>query len=185
MVERVAVIVLLVEDSRQETLIRRYLHRLGHTNRTMRVVKSSPGRGSGEQFVRQSYASEVRSIRSQLTRTNACLAAMIDADMRSVHDRRQELDRALKDADELPRSPTEPILNLVPKRHVETWVLCLNSLAVDETRDYRHDARIDPQAIKEAANALHGWTRPNAAVPPNVVASLLAGLPEFQRIPGA
>jgi hypothetical protein len=73
MAERVALIVLLVEDRRQESLLRRYLERCDHGYRSIRVEMSRPGQGSGEQFVRESYASEVRKMRWQLTKTRACL----------------------------------------------------------------------------------------------------------------
>jgi hypothetical protein len=184
MAERVANMILLVEDINQENLLRRYLQRLGHDNRNMRPLKVPPGRGSGEQFVHVRYASEVRAIRAQLTRTKACLIAVIDADTESIDDRRQQLERALLDADEPPRNPLEPILNLIPKRNVETWILCLNAVAVDEVKDYRHDPRVDAQSIKQAASTLFSWTRPNFE-PPNICApSLQACLPEFRRVPG-
>jgi hypothetical protein len=108
---------------------------------------------------------------------------VIDADTGSIDDRRQQLVRALRDAGVAPRGPAEPILNLIPKRNVETWVLCLNSKVVDEERDYRHDAGVDAQSIKQAAQILYDWTRPNAALPDQCVPSLRDCLPEFGRIP--
>lgn len=160
MADRVAVIILSVEDINQENFLRRYLQRLGHDNREMRPVRLQRAQGSGEQFVRERYASEVRAIRAQLLRTRACLIAMIDADAESVDHRRGQLDQALGDADERPRQPTEPILNLVPKRNVETWILCLNSELVDEATDYRHHRDINAKSIKKAADTLFSWTRP-------------------------
>lgn len=184
MAERVAVIILLVEDQNQENLIRRYLQCIGHDNRCMRIQKLPKGQGSGEQFVRERYASEVRAVRSQLTKTKACLIAMIDADTGSVDDRRQQLGRALKDADEPPRGPDEPILNLIPRRNVETWVLCLNSHAVDEITNYRGDQRVDAQSIKQAAGNLFSGTRPNQTLSKTCVPSLQDCVPEFARMPG-
>jgi hypothetical protein len=181
--ERIASIILLVEDIHQENLLRHYLKQLGHNNRNMRVVKVEPGRGSGEQFVREQYAAEVRAIRARLTRTKACLIVMIDADIGSVNDRRRQFERALRDADELLRSPTEPILNLIPKRNVETWILCLNLQQVNEIDDYRHDTRIEAQSIKRAAGTLFSWTRPNANIPELCAPSLRECLAEFSRIP--
>lgn len=180
--ERIAKVILLVEDLRQDALLRRYLHRLGHQNIRAQMVPK--GKGSGEQFVRERYASEVRAIRSQMTRTRACLVAMIDADTGSTDDRRRQLERALRDADQSPRTRDEPILNLIPKRNVETWILCLNSEQVDEVTDYRHDQRVDAPAIRLAAEALFSWTRPNAQLPEICVASLRDCMPEFPRIPG-
>lgn len=174
-------IVLLVEDSRQENLLRRYLQERGHDNRNIRVQRVRGGRGSGEQFVREKYASEVRAIRSQVSRTKACLFAMIDADSGSVDDRKRQFERALRDAEEPVRGPSEPILNLIPKRNVETWILCLCSEVVNESSDYRHDQRVDPQSIKRAARTLSTWTR---SVPGgNCVPSLRDCLPEFGRVP--
>ena len=183
MAERIANIILLVEDINQENLLRRYLQLLGDENRNMRPLMPH-GQCSGEQFVRESYASEVRAIRAQLTRTRVCLIAMIDADAGSIEDLRQQFERALQDAHELPRSPTEPILNLIPKRNVETWILCLNSAMVDEGSNYHHDLRVNPQSIKTAANTLYSWTRPNFVFPNICAPSLHACQPEFRRVPG-
>lgn len=179
--ERIAGIILLVEDLNQANLLRRYLKRLGQGS--MRLKMLPRGQGSGEQDVRERYAAEVRATRTQMTKTKACLIAMIDADIKPIENRRQQLDRALRDADEEPRSPSEPILNLIPKRNVETWILCLNSETVDEITDYRHDPRVNAKSIKDAANALYSWTRPKAAVPVNCVPSLQDCVPEFERIP--
>jgi hypothetical protein len=107
---------------------------------------------------------------------------MIDADSGSVEDRQRQIERALRDAEESARGPLEPILNLIPKRNVETWILCLNSLRVDEQSDYRHDARVSVHSIKQAAGTLFSWTRPNADIPGTCVASLRECLPEFDRI---
>lgn len=60
MAERIASIILLVEDLNQDNPLRRYLRQPGHDNRQMRTLKTAVGRGSGEQFVRDRYASEVR-----------------------------------------------------------------------------------------------------------------------------
>jgi hypothetical protein len=109
---------------------------------------------------------------------------MIDADTESVQHRRQQLEGALRHADASPRGPAEPILNPIPKRNVETWVLCLNAEPVDEIADYRRDRRIDPETIRQAANTLHSWTRANVQLPDTCVPSLRECLPEFRRVPG-
>lgn len=92
--ERIATIVLLIEDTRQENLIKHYLKRCGHNNRNLRVVKSPTGRGSGEQFVRERYATEVHGIRAQIARTKACLITMIDADTGTLEFRRRQFEKA-------------------------------------------------------------------------------------------
>jgi hypothetical protein len=108
---------------------------------------------------------------------------MIDADSSPTEDRRRQLGRALQDAGEPARNASEPILNLIPKRNVETWILCLNDKVVDELSDYRHDSRVGSQSIRQAAATLFSWTRPNCTIPASCVASLRDCLPEFDRLP--
>jgi hypothetical protein len=59
------------------------------------------------------------------------------------------------------RSPDERIAHLIPRRHVETWVLCLTGKDVDEETDYKTVyERENGQMIKEAAQTFsHGAAR--------------------------
>lgn len=132
--------------------------------------------------MRARYAIEVAAIRLQRTRTKAWLIVTIDADAGSVDQRRRQLARALEDSNETPRTASEPALNLAPKRNVETWIVCLNLEAVDEINDYRHDARVASQSIKQAARNVFAWTRPNCPIPSPCVPSLRDCLPEFDRL---
>lgn len=183
MIPRIATIILLVEDANQENLLRRYLQRCGQDNRNMRVNRIVNSRGSGEQRVRERYASEVRELRGRFARTRTCLIAMIDADTGPTRARRVQFERALRDADEGPIEAGEPIVNLVAKRNVETWVLCLSGEGVDEETDYRHHPGVTPDSIKQAALGLYRWTRENATIPAGCVPSLVESLPEFRRMP--
>ena len=79
MPERIARIVLLVEDRNQELLLLRYLERDGQDRRSVRVNKTSAG--SGEHHVRVQFAREVTASRTQFAKTKACLIAVIDADV--------------------------------------------------------------------------------------------------------
>ena len=175
MSRRTATIVLLAEDSRQAKLVREYLARIGHRGH-VRVNMAPNGQGSGEQYVREHYASEVNDARRQNWR-RICLITVVDADTNTTAYRRRQL---IADPE---RSASEPILVLVPKRNVETWILCLTNHAVDEDSDFRYDRRVHSSAIKTAASALFDWTRRNAAVPDSCVPSLRESLPEFDRIP--
>ncbi len=180
MSNRVASVVLLVEDYRQEKLLRFYLRRLGHdVGRNLRVKKTL--RGCGEQFVREKYAAEVCELRTRTTK--ACLLVMIDADTGPVDNRRRQLERSLSDAQAPSRGSQEAVLHLIPKRNVETWILSLNSIAVNEDDDYRHDKRVDHAATEQAAQTLFDWTRPNTQLPAACVPSLQACIPEFERLP--
>jgi hypothetical protein len=124
---RIANIVILVEDMRTENLLRRYLQRLGQDNRNIRVARIPDGRGSGEQFVRERYASEVQALRN--VHTKACLIVSIDADTKTTAERRQQLERALREAEEPPRDQGEPAWTrphaLIPDFCVESLRECL------------------------------------------------------------
>jgi hypothetical protein len=81
------------------------------------------------------------------------------------------------------RSLTIPgIARLVPKRNIETWILCLNNERVEETPDYKRTRDDWTELIPTAASALYAWTRPNATVPPSCVESLQIGIEELQKI---
>jgi hypothetical protein len=70
---------------------------------------------------------------------------------------------------------------LIPKRNVETWVLCLGGRQVDENTDYSREGGID-ELIKPAAITFFSWSRPNVTPPACCVPSLLAAIPEVRRL---
>ncbi len=180
MTERVNA-VLLVEDQRHESLVRRYLERLRPGKYVFRSRKAGPGKGSGEQHVRQRYASEVRACRRG--HTDTCLIVLMDADTGTCVQREKQLAEQLREMEEGPRLAGEAILHLIPKRNIETWLLCLAGHEVDEVGDYRYDPRLGPKAATVAAATLYEWTRANVSVPIHCVESLGRALPEFGRLP--
>jgi len=107
---------------------------------------------------------------------------MIDADAHTVQDRMEQLSHALEDGQVQPISNGERIAVLVPKRNVESWILCLNAQVVNEATDYkgtRHDWK---QLIPQAAETLFEWTRPNAVRSEHCIDSLSIGLSELSRL---
>lgn len=182
MSSRIAKIILLVEDRRHDSLLRKFLRRAGYDLTGLRTQMVN-GKGSGEMYVRERYAAEVRAIRDQLTRTRASLIVMIDADTHTTADRRGQLERALRDADMEPRKESEPILGIVPRRHVETWILNLCGDPTDEQTNYRYDHRVNEERIKQAAKSLWDWSRPNSVPPSICVASLAESIQELSRLP--
>jgi hypothetical protein len=134
--ERIAEVVIVAEDLRQVNFVRRSLKRV-ESNRQVRVVRSPTGRGSGEQFVRQQYSEEVERYRNRSTRRKAALIVVSDADTNTVAYREQQLENELKSDGRAKRKKSEKIVHLIPKRHIETWILCLNGDSVDETTDYK------------------------------------------------
>ena len=113
---------------------------------------------------------------------SALLVVMVDADRETTRQRTLLLSDALRTAGMDGRREDEPIVLLIPKRHVETWIRALLGDHVNEVDDY---TRRTPTAkeIKDAAAKLHEWTRPGAIPGPTSPLSLTASLPEWRKIP--
>jgi hypothetical protein len=105
-------VVVLAEDRRQQEFIRRG--------------------GSGEQWVRKQYATQVKAVRTRAAKASSALVIAIDADTGTVAARHRQLASLLEQASLSARSGVEPVVHLIPKRNVETWILCLTGTAVDE-----------------------------------------------------
>ena len=184
MAERIANKIILAEDAAQQNLVRRYLERCGHASPFRLVPLPAKGHGgSGEKYVREQYPREVQACRSILgRRAAALLVVIVDADMETTRWRTTQLADALQAAGMHARGNDEPIIVLIPKRHVETWIRALLGDIVDEVTDY---TRPTPTAkeIKDAAIELYGWTRPGASAGVTSPPSLTASLPEWQKIP--
>jgi len=185
MANRIANLVVLVEDQEQQNLIRRYLERSGHNVRRSRFVPlpSEATGGSGEQYVRERYPEEVSENRQRVGRgASALLVVMIDADKEETKDRSAQLANALRRAGVPKRGRTELIVVLIPRRHVETWIRALLGDAVDERIDYKNP-KPTSREIGAAAETLYAWTRPNADPRLNFPPSLISGRPEWRKIP--
>ncbi len=126
--------------------------------------------------MRERYPSAVAAYRHRAKRAETRLIVVIDADIHSVEHRRQQLARTLIEE----RKNDEKIVHLIPKRSIETWVLCLTGSAVDENTDYSRES-ID-ERIEPAAQTFFEWTRQNATIPQACVDSLRGAIPEIRRI---
>lgn len=162
--DRIGNIVILVEDVEQQNLVFRFLERCDHsiTYRRCRFERAAKrSGGSGEQFVRNQYPAEVKEHRRRVGKgASALLVVMVDADMQTTHERALLLSDALRAAGMDERRENEPIVVLIPKRHVETWIRALLGDHVDEVKDYTRPTPT-PKEIKDAAAKLHEWTRPS------------------------
>lgn len=174
-------IVVLVEDQRQQRFVRNYIARLGFEKRAVRTVALPAGKQSGEQYVREKYAEEVRSVRWRNSRTRTWLVVTIDADANDVTTRAQQLEQELKINNLYPRRNNEAIAHLIPKRNIETWILCLTGKVVDEVEDYKRRPGIEAR-ISDAATTLFDWSRQNGTPGENCVPSLHAAIPEVRRL---
>jgi hypothetical protein len=178
---RASQVIVLGEDERHQHLIRRYLYRLGYSPHDIRFEPLPSGRGCGEQWVRNVYADAVRAYRSRSARAKSGLIVAIDADTGEVERRLRQFRVSLEQANVPARSEDKEIVHLVPKRNVETWVLCLTGRIVDEITDYSRTHELD-RLISRAAVHLFEWSKERATVPPECVPSLLTALPELTRL---
>ncbi len=147
----------------------------------MRIQPSPRGRGSAEAWVREHYVEEVARYRSrQAKRAKTALIVMIDADTKTVKQRLDQLDQALKASGGSALGTSEEIARLVPKRNVETWILCLTDEAVDEETDYKTSRDDWSALIRQAARALYDWS--HSDLPDHCTDSLNRGVRELNRL---
>ena len=176
-------VIVLGEDNRHQQFIVRYLRRCGLEPHAMRIVPLPAGAGSGEQWVRERFAVEVKACRRRGASAGTALIVLIDADELSVQERLAQLDRKLDEAQADPVRPdAEQIARLVPKRNIETWILCLNDVPVDEETDYKRTRPDWPPLLRSGIDALYDWTRPTAKLPAGSVPSLRLGVAELKRL---
>lgn len=183
MADRIAKIIVLAEDQEHQNLVRRYLLRCGHEYRSFEFIALPGNRGCGSQYVREHFAEQVIKCRETLGRRASCLLIVItDADNLTPNVREQELQAELAQAGHAQVAAGEPIVILIPKWHVETWIKCLLGQAVQESDKDTDKPPVDAEQITTAARTLHDWTRPNAQVGSTCVTSLRSALPRWQRI---
>lgn len=173
--------IVLGEDERHARFARQYLLRLGVSGHAIRVESQPAGRGCGEQWVRQQYATQVRACRARNTRAATKLVVVIDADTNTVERRSDQLSAALHEAGLEPRHPSESVSHFIPKRSIETWILCLGGRPVDEVADLSGHRDVEAMVLS-SVRTFFEWTRPNAMPPGHCVPSLLAAVPEARRL---
>jgi len=174
-------VIVVVEDDHHKMLVYRYLIKHGLKAYAIRIERSPSGGGSAESWVRKRFVKEVSVYRSRHAKT--ALIVIIDADTCAVQDRLRQLDQALKDGGKQTVAESEQIARLVPKRNIETWVLCLlNVQAVNEETDYKRTRDDWNELIPPAAEMLFEWTRPKAELPNHCIDSLRSGVRELNRL---
>ena len=177
-----SLVIAVVEDDRHRMLIYRYLTKCGQERHEIRIEQSPSGRGSAESWVQKRFVKETIVYRSRQARALTALIVMIDADTRTVEDRLNQLDLVLTDNGQRTVADTERIARLIPKRNVESWILCLNGQAVDEGTDYTGTRSDWNELIPQAAETLCRWTRSTTEPPNYCVGSLRTGRRELRRL---
>ncbi|MFN0172726.1 MAG: hypothetical protein ACKV22_40620 [Bryobacteraceae bacterium] len=100
----------------------------------------------------------------------------------TVQHRLDQLAKSLADDGQEPRKEGERIVILIPKRSIETWILSLNGVVVDEGTYYKRQRNGLDDEIATAAAQLVGWSRRNAIVPEHCVPSLRIAIQEIRRL---
>lgn len=186
MPERVANIIVLCEDQEQQNLIRRYLGCLNLKNlsqKNPRYLSTLGKDGCGSQYVRKQFPKQVAMCRGTLGKKTKCLLiVMTDADNLTVKSREQTLYGELKSVNLTAVTNDEPIVILIPKWQIETWIKCLLGIPMREDDQFSDRPPVQPDQIKTAAVTLFDWTRPNAQIGVTFVPSLRSALPRWLRI---
>jgi len=181
--ERVANIVILGEDQEHVNLVRRYLLRAGQSDRNFRPVPLPGNRGCGSQYVREQFPGQVAECRMRLGRGALCvLIVLADADHLTTVEREQTLHEELNLAGENAVIPNEPVIVLIPKWQVETWIKC--ALGQHMSEDDRDTDRppVSSDDVRESARIIFDWARPSARVGATCVPSLSNAMPRWRRI---
>ena len=172
MTDRVSEMVLLCEDDPQAQIVRRYLDQCGlrTVEPTLRVRNASREvHGGNVSWVLNQFPKEMEACRRRhAAHARTLLIVVVDADQGTVADRRAQLHTHAGD----------PVVVLIPKRHIETWIRSGLGQPVNEIDSYKNPAP-EKAAIRAAAHQIHGWARGNPPPGPTCVDSLRAALPGF------
>ena len=134
---------------------------------TSRHSRFRGGNSRAKQWVRTRYPGELRAIR---TRQRACLIVVTDADAGSTQARRAQLEAECEQQQIPQRDDGDPLLLVVPRRNIETWLAYLGGTPVDEVTTYPRLGR--ERDCAEHANRLyamcHEVQRLDEAAPPSL-----------------
>ena len=172
--------VVLCEDLQSHVVLYRYLKARGYPPRRIRIVPYPAGAGSGSQHVREHYLVEVRVQRR--SSVSQVLVVHVDADNLTVAERQAELAKQLSTAGEGARGASEPIVLVIPKWELETWIAhyqgAPNVIETEKAPKFRGREAEVAVLLVTALESLVG----GASVPVNLP-SLGMAIPELKRLP--
>ncbi len=172
-------IFILAEDARQQLFVLRYLYKVGYKAHVIDREPIPRGTGgAGEHWVRQRYAAVLKKYRKRAAKARTAVIVVIDADTEDLSLRSRQLEETLKQSGAASRMKGEPILHLIPRRNIETWILHLSGEQVDEETD-DHDRKNVGDLIPAAAAAFYEWT---AQAPAHYLPSLSVAIEETKRL---
>lgn len=176
-------VVILAEGQEDQNLVWHYLKNCTPYKKKMgRVTKVAlpANRGCGSQYVRERFPKEVAACRGR--HAQSLLIVITDADNKSAIERERTLHNELTQNHHDAIKAEEPIIILIPKWQVETWVKCLYGQVVQEDDKDTDKPAVTPKQVSAAAIILHDWARPNAQIGATCVDSLRSALPRWLRI---
>lgn len=175
MSKRKVTLAIICEDTQQECFARKFLYGIGWNKRQLRVVKSPSGRGSGEQWVRETYVNELVSYRR--SHVNYAFMAIVDGDTCGVQGRILQFDNKCIELEYPVRKAEDQVAIIVPTRNIETWIKFLEGNPVDETSSY-HKLRYESEC-KPAVDRLLELCK-TTGLPADAPSSLVAACDEFR-----
>ena len=178
--DRVSRTILLCEDDPHAQLVRAYMDRCGLNTREPYLhprVASREVHGGNVNWVIQEFPKELHACRQRhIAHANTMLIVVADADEFDVAVRRSHL-MVLP-----PPAATDPLVILIPKRHIETWIRAALGEQVTEAEDCKKNRPVRKSEVREAARSIHGWARGNPQPSDTCVQSLRDALPDWRRI---
>lgn len=125
-------VVLLCEDKQLSVFARRFLKNRGYSDNVFEIPRPPEAEvGSRKQWVTRQYPEQLKYVRK---RSGAVLVVCTDADELTVDRRLEELDEACKQSNLPPRTADDPVVMIIPKWNIETWLAYLRGESFDENR---------------------------------------------------
>jgi hypothetical protein len=182
--DRVSQTILLCEDRLQASLVRSYTERCGLNTKEpcfLPIIASERVRGGNVAWVLREFPRQLDACRKRQTRANTLLILVADANGRGVDERYHDLDRALAGAELGPIVSSDPLVVLIPKRHIETWIRATTRKPTNETDDYKSD-EVGRAEVRGAAQIIHGWAHDSPSPDDDCIPSLRKAFPEWRKI---
>jgi hypothetical protein len=183
-------VTVLCEDNLTYRFVRSYLIKCRVDGRNIRAKISR--NVSGFTWVINQYPVYVNAYRLAKARVpNTWLIVVVDADKGTRDQRLMQLQQKLEEAEETRlremRIEEERIARLIPRRNIETWLLALNNVSVDETKDYKKEVAEFRHydwsgSIPTASKTFFDLSRPNVEKPENLIESLCHAIDEMRRV---
>jgi len=172
---RVYQFVVLCEDDGHATLVCAYLKVCDIGERERTVINTSESHHRGISLVLDQFSIQLKACRQRHKRARTLLIVVADADAFSVTIREQHLQEREAFTDK------DPLVVLIPKRHIETWICAAIHKPVDEDKDCKR-YKLRKAEIRDAARQIHEWARFEPPDNSPCVPSLRAALPRWRKI---